>query len=50
MFAAPFCDRNGRQECGHQVFKLRRLLIVFRAICQTGIRYRDRAAVGYPSF
>ena len=48
MFAAPFCDRNGRQEFGHQVFKLRRILMVFRAICQTGIPNRDRAAVGDP--
>jgi hypothetical protein len=48
MFAAPFWDRNRRQEFGRQVFKLRRVLMVFRAICQTGISNRDRAAVGYP--
>jgi len=48
MFVAPFCDRNGRQEFGHQVFKLRRILMVFCAICQTGIPNRDRAPVGHP--
>ena len=47
-FAVPFGRRNGRQEFRDQLVKLRRILMVFCAIGQTGISNQDRSAIGYP--